>query len=99
MRSVALLIPLWVVATTVRGADQPTLKDAFKDCFLVGVALNQRQFTGQDTNGVALVQAQFNAISPENVMKWESIHPRPGLNGYDFKWSDRYVEFGEKNGM
>ena len=76
-----------------------TLKDTFKDCFMVGVALNQRQFTEEDTNGAALVKAQFNAISPENVMKWERIHPRPGPEGYDFKAADRYVEFGEKNGM
>ena len=75
------------------------LKDVFKDDFMVGVALNQRQFTEQDTNGAALVKAQFNAISPENVMKWENIHPRPGPDGYDFGPADRYVEFGEKNGM
>jgi len=96
---ISLLLALWVVATTGQAAERPALKDTFKDCFLVGVALNQRQFTEQDTNGAALVKAQFNAISPENVMKWESIHPRPGPDGYDFKASDRYVEFGEKNGM
>ena len=47
----------------------------------------------------ALVKQQFNAISPENVMKWESIHPRSGSDGYNFEPADRYVEFGEKNGM
>ena len=46
-----------------------------------------------------LVKQQFNAISPENVMKWESIHPRSGSDGYNFEPADRYVEFGEKNGM
>ena len=66
---------------------------------MIGVALNQRQFTEQDANGAALVKRQFNSISPENVMKWESIHPRPGPDGYDFAAADRYVEFGEKNGM
>ena len=33
----------------------PTLKDAYKNDFLIGVAVNQRQFTGEDTNGVALI--------------------------------------------
>ena len=80
-------------------AEMTTLKDAFKGSFMVGVALNQKQFTEQDTNGAALVKRQFNSISPENVMKWESIHPRQGTNGYDFAEADRYVEFGEKNGM
>ena len=77
----------------------PTLKDAFKNDFLIGVAVNQRQFTGEDANGVALIKEQFNSLSPENVLKWEVIHPRAGTNGYDFSPADRYVEFGEKNGM
>src|SRR6266568_8492739 len=62
----------------------PKLKDAFKKDFPIGVAINQNQFTGQDTNGVALITSQFNAISPENVLKWEIVHPQPGTNGYDF---------------
>jgi endo-1,4-beta-xylanase len=90
----------WLVAvSTAKSAESPTLKDAYKNCFMIGVALNQRQFTEQDTNGAALVKRQFNSISPENVMKWESIHPRPGRDGYDFAQADCYVEFGEKNGM
>lgn len=95
-----LTTAILAIAVTVEAADTPiSLKDAFKNDFMIGVALNQRQFTEQDTNGVALVKRQFNAISPENVMKWESIHPRSGPNGYDFAAADRYVEFGEKNGM
>ena len=88
------------VAFSAESADTPIpLKNAFKNDFMIGVALNQRQFTEQDTNGAALVKRHFNAISPENVMKWESIHPRPGTNGYNFDAADRYVEFGEKNDM
>src|SRR5580765_4590976 len=88
------------LALTAESPDTPVpLKNAFKNDFMIGVALNQRQFTEQDTNGAALVKRHFNAISPENVMKWESIHPRPGTNGYNFDAADRYVEFGEKNGM
>ena len=75
----------------------PTLKDAYKNDFLIGVAVNQRQFTGVDTNGAALITSQFDSISPENALKWESIHPRPGTNGYDFKAADAYVAFGETN--
>jgi len=88
-----------MVATGNAADTTASLKDTFKDCFRVGVALNQRQFTEEDTNGAALVKRQFNAISPENVMKWERIHPRPGADGYDFEAADRYVDFGEKNGM
>jgi len=74
-----------------------TLKDAFKDDFLIGAALNQAQSSGADTNAVALVRTQFNSISPENVLKWESIHPEP--DRYDFAPADRYVEFGQSNGL
>jgi endo-1,4-beta-xylanase len=77
----------------------PTLKDTFKNDFLIGVAINQKQFTGEDTNGVAIIKTQFSSISPENVLKWESIQPQPGEDGYNFEPGDRYVEFGEKNGM
>jgi endo-1,4-beta-xylanase len=91
---------LFAIVATARSADtNDTLKDAFKSCFMIGVALNQRQFTEKDTNGATLVKRHFNSISPENVMKWESIHPRPGPEGYNFEAADRYVEFGEKNGM
>jgi len=76
---------------------QTTLKDAFKKDFLIGAALNEAEFTGRNTNAVAIVKAQFNSISPENALKWESIHPRP--DQYDFSAADRYVEFGQKNKM
>jgi endo-1,4-beta-xylanase len=76
-----------------------TLKDAFKSDFPIGVAINQNQFAGRDTNGAALITAQFNAISPENVLKWELVHPRPRTNGYDFAPGDAYVAFGEEHHM
>jgi len=78
-------------------AAMPTLKDAYADAFLMGVALNERQYTDQDDRARPIVAAQFNAISPENVMKWESLHPEPGV--YDFEGADAYVEFGEANDM
>jgi endo-1,4-beta-xylanase len=78
-----------------------TLKDAFKNHFRIGVALNPGHFTETDTVGAALVKQHFTAITPENDMKWERIHPRAdaGLAGYSFENADKYVEFGEKNGM
>ncbi|HMP83689.1 MAG TPA: endo-1,4-beta-xylanase [Verrucomicrobiota bacterium] len=78
---------------------QPALKDTFKDKFLIGTALNPRQFTGQDQRGVELIKTHFNSVTPENVLKWALVHPRPGTNGYDFDAADRFVEFGERNGM
>jgi endo-1,4-beta-xylanase len=84
-----------LAATGLRA--QTTLKDAFQDDFRIGVAINQKQFDDEDQRGDPIVKAQFNALSPENILKWESIHPEPGR--YDFAEPDRYVEFGEKNHM
>lgn len=76
---------------------QPTLKEAFKDDFLIGAALNPGQFTEANPLEAALVKQQFSSITPENCLKWESVHPAPGQ--YDFSLPDRYVEFGVKNHM
>jgi endo-1,4-beta-xylanase len=93
----AIRAALAMAALAAGGFAQTTLKDAFKDAFRVGAAVNQAQFEGRDARGDAIVTAQFNTISPENVLKWESVHPR--VDGYDFTAADRYVEFGERNHM
>ena len=79
------------------GFAQTTLKEAFKNDFLIGAALNEAAFTGRNSNAAALMKAQFDSISPENVLKWESIHPQP--DHYNFTPADQYVGFGQKNGM
>ena len=87
-----------LLAGTLAGAHaQLTLKDAFKDSFLVGAALNPEQFSGKAGCENSLIVAQFNSISPGNVLKWGPIHPRPGR--YHFEPADRYVEFGRTNSM
>ncbi len=74
-----------------------TLKDAYADYFLVGAAVNAQLVSGGDTLAAAIVRQQFNTITPENNLKWERVHPEPGR--YDFDVPDRFVEFGERNGM
>ena len=74
-----------------------TLKDVFKDDFYIGVALNLDQISGKEPNAIALVEKQFNSITPENILKWEEVHPEP--NRYNFEAVDRYVAFGEKHKM
>jgi endo-1,4-beta-xylanase len=92
---VGLAILLTIGSTA--SAQTPSLKDTFKDSFLVGAALNPAQFTEEDARGAALVKTQFDAITPENVLKWERVHPQP--DSYSFELPDRYVSFGEKNHM
>lgn len=74
-----------------------TLKDALKDKFLIGTALNAQQITGADTAGVRVVKQQFSAIVAENCMKSEEIHPEEGR--YDFTLPDQFVDFGVKNNI
>jgi endo-1,4-beta-xylanase len=93
-----------VVAGATAGAQTPApvrpvpaLKTVFRDAFRIGTALAPPQFRERDSAGAAFVKGQFNAISPENVLKWEVVHPRP--DAYDFTESDAYVAFGRRNGM
>jgi endo-1,4-beta-xylanase len=80
---------------------QVALKDAYKNHFRIGAALNPGHFNETDAVGSALVKQHFSSITPENDMKWERIHPRPdaGPAGYSFEAADKFVAFGEKNGM
>ena len=76
---------------------QSTFKDIFKNDFAMGVALNLNQISGNEPTSIALVEKHFNSISPENILKWEEVHPERGR--YNFDHVDRYVDFGEKHGM
>jgi endo-1,4-beta-xylanase len=92
-----VLLGLSILMLAGCAQNRPTLKSAFKNDFLIGAALNEGEITGQNTNAVELIKAQFDTITPENVLKWEPVHPRP--DKYNFGPADRYVEFGLKNHM
>src|SRR4051812_11274678 len=81
----------------VNAAKPPALREVFKKDFLIGAALNQNQFTEGDERGVKIITSQFSSITPENILKWESVHPLPG--SYKFDGPDAYVAFGEKYHM
>jgi len=88
-----------IIATTLaaNGQAQTSLKDAYKNDFLIGAALNPSQFCNSNVVEAALVQRQFNSISPENILKWEKVHSASGQ--FDFTLPDCYVAFGETNHM
>lgn len=74
-----------------------SLAKAYEGMFNMGVALNRWQIEGQDEQAMPLITKHFNTITPENLMKWERIHPEP--DNYNFEAADAYVEFGEKHNM
>ena len=91
------LVQLTLLTAGVAQAQPATLKDAFQGIFRIGAAVNPSQFEEKNARDVAIIAAQFNTISPQNVLKWEAIHPRP--DGFNFDPADRYVAFGEKHKM
>ncbi|MGH8024411.1 MAG: endo-1,4-beta-xylanase [Limisphaerales bacterium] len=97
MKFILLLTVAGAVFSAVAQNTPMTLKEAFKNDFLIGAALNQSQFEYQAPREDQIILAQFNCISPENALKWESVHPEPGQ--FDFSDADRYVAFGEKHHM
>lgn len=74
-----------------------SLKDVFKNNFLVGAAINASQIEGTDTAADQLIERQFNAVTPENVMKAEIIHP--AWNTYNFDVADQLVAFAQRNNI
>ncbi|MBN8877719.1 MAG: endo-1,4-beta-xylanase [Sphingobacteriales bacterium] len=75
----------------------PSLKNTFKNDFLIGTALNAQQIEEKDPKAAALVPKQFNAATPENIMKAEVIHPQ--WNTYDFDLADKLIAYGKKNNI
>ncbi len=103
----SLLLPA-VLVSSLFAADGPvTLKDAYAPHFKIGTCINRSVATGQGGRrsedqvkaDIALVKAQFNQVVAENEMKWMSLHPRAGKDGYDWTAADAFVEFGTKNNM
>lgn len=71
-----------------------SLKETFKNDFLIGTALNIAQIEEKDPQAAVLIPQQFNAITPENIMKAEVIHP--GWDKYNFDLADKMVAYGKK---
>ena len=76
---------------------QETLKEAYKDAFRIGTAVNEEIVSGRAPEDQAITIKHFNTITAENVMKAEVMNPERGV--YDFTAADRFVEFGEKHDM
>ncbi len=92
----AVTAPL-LAAVAAAAAEPPALKSLTRPGFRIGVALNRAQSDGRDPAALAIASRHFDSISPENLLKWEAVHPEP--DRYDFGPADRYVELGRSQGM
>ena len=72
-----------------------SLKSVFKSDFLIGTALGAEQIMEKNPKANQLILREFNAITPENHMKAENIHPTKDT--YNFILADKFVEYGQKN--
>ena len=69
MKKIQLLtVCFWFTITGICAQDNERgLKEAYKDYFMIGVAVNQRNIA--DTEQANLVKREFNSMTAENDMK------------------------------
>ena len=89
-----LLSLLCVLCTLVPTTLAQGLKDAYKDHFKVGVALNVGNLTPDQE---AIVVREFNSVTCENAMKPVSVHPERGV--WDWAQADSIANFCRRNGI
>lgn len=74
-----------------------TLKEAYKNSFLLGVAVNDEIVQGKNNKARDIITTQFNSITLENSMKAALVNPSPGV--FNFKAADDFVAFGQQHNM
>ena len=89
------LLGLLVCLLCGQTASAQGLKDSYKDYFMIGVAVNQRNVTNPEQ--MALIKKEFNSMTCENDMKPEPTEPQEGK----FNWenADRIANFARQNGI
>ena len=88
--SLLALLVLSSLAASAQG-----LKDAYRDYFTIGVAVNQRNVTNSEQ--MDLIKKEFNSITAENDMKPGEIHPQEGV--WNWEKADKIANFCRENGI
>ena len=73
----------------------PGLKDAYKDYFTIGVAVNKMNIS--DPAQIEIIKKQFNSVTAENAWKPGEIHPKEGV--WNFGLADSIANFCRENGI
>ncbi len=83
-------------APTPTAAARPALRTLAEGRGLaVGVAVAPGWL--QDPEYAALLVREFNSVTPENALKWDTLHPE--RDRYDFSEGDAIVEFARRNNL
>ena len=78
-------------------AEEPYLKDAYRNIFLIGSALDFRRPDEFDATELDIIKSQFNVLTPENSMKPGSVHPQEDT--WNWTQPDALVSFCGANNM
>ncbi len=92
-----LVVLVFVGCNNVVVNQSDTLKDATKELFTFGAALNVDQIDGKDSLAINIVKKHFNSIVAENCMKSMYMQPEEGV--FFFNDADAFVQFGIENNM
>ena len=71
------------------------LKDAYKDYFSIGVAVNMRNIANPEQ--IAIIKKDFNSITAENDMKPQ--HTEPAYGQFNWENADKIANFCRSNGI
>ena len=75
-------------------AQEKGLKDYYEDYFPMGVAVSPNSDKGEEAK---LIKAQYNSITPENVMKMGPIHPEK--DRFNWEPADALANFARENDL
>ena len=73
----------------------PGLKDAYKNYFTIGVAVNKTNIS--DPAQIEIIKKQYNSVTAENAWKPGEIHPKEGV--WNFGLADSIANFCRENGI
>jgi GH35 family endo-1,4-beta-xylanase len=82
---------------SLAAAAAAAMKDAYRNVFVIGTALDFRRPDEFDAPELDLITSQFNAITPENSMKPGPVHPQEDT--WNWTQADALVNFCSEKGM
>ena len=93
---------VFVLATTAlclgfgAGVREQSLREAAQDSgMLIGTAVRPAYLS--ESAYASTLAREFNMLEPEDVLKWEVVHPEP--QSFDFSQADQIVDFATQHGM
>jgi len=94
----ALLLLLIGCVSSFGSQDVPLRVLAEKLNIHIGFAARNNFWSLSDAEKyMEVARREFNILTPENQMKWDTIHPE--RNRYNFTPAEKHVEFAEENNM